>query len=55
MYQVNVQKNEVNWSLRSTGDCDVSAIAKKLGGGGHKHAAGFYQNLFDEKDMEANG
>jgi hypothetical protein len=29
------------WSLRSVGDFDVSAIAKSLGGGGHKNAAGF--------------
>jgi nanoRNase/pAp phosphatase (c-di-AMP/oligoRNAs hydrolase) len=28
-------------SLRSKGDFDVSAIAKKRGGGGHKNAAGF--------------
>jgi oligoribonuclease NrnB/cAMP/cGMP phosphodiesterase (DHH superfamily) len=28
-------------SLRSNGDYDVSAIAKALGGGGHKNAAGF--------------
>lgn len=27
--------------LRSTGEFDVSELAKKLGGGGHKHAAGF--------------
>jgi len=29
------------WSLRSTGDVDVSVIAQAYGGGGHKHAAGF--------------
>lgn len=29
------------FSLRSRGDFDVSAIAKKMGGGGHKNAAGF--------------
>jgi oligoribonuclease NrnB/cAMP/cGMP phosphodiesterase (DHH superfamily) len=29
------------YSLRSRGDFDVSALAKKLGGGGHKSAAGF--------------
>lgn len=29
------------WSLRSKGDFDVSAVAKKFGGGGHKNAAGF--------------
>jgi hypothetical protein len=29
------------YSLRSRGDFDVSAIAKSFGGGGHKNAAGF--------------
>lgn len=31
-------------SLRSEGDVDVSGIAKKYGGGGHKNAAGFKFN-----------
>jgi uncharacterized protein len=31
----------VIWSLRSRGDFDVSEVAKKFGGGGHKNAAGF--------------
>ena len=30
-----------SYSLRSRGDFDVSALAKKHGGGGHKNAAGF--------------
>ena len=29
-------------SLRSNGRVDVSKIAKRFGGGGHKQAAGFY-------------
>lgn len=34
------------WSLRSTEDgIDVSEIAKRHGGGGHKHAAGFEEGL----------
>ncbi len=33
------------WELRSIGDFDVSEVAKKLGGGGHKNAAGFVENL----------
>lgn len=33
-------------SLRSTGDIDVSTIAKSLGGGGHKNAAGFSTKIF---------
>jgi hypothetical protein len=31
----------VKYCLRSMGDYDVSAIAKKYGGGGHKNAAGY--------------
>ena len=34
-------KGEVNVSLRSIGDYDVSALAKQFGGGGHRNAAGF--------------
>ncbi len=34
-------KTNIMWSLRSIGDFDVSEIAKKFGGGGHKNAAGF--------------
>jgi len=36
-------ENEVFWSLRSRAPdgLDVSEVAKKFGGGGHKHAAGF--------------
>ncbi len=33
--------HEVKWSLRSKGDYDVSVIASKFGGGGHKNAASF--------------
>lgn len=36
-----VQEEQVMWSLRSKKDFDVSEIAKKFGGGGHKNAAGF--------------
>lgn len=32
---------DVIWSLRSRGDFDVSKVAAKFGGGGHKNAAGF--------------
>jgi nanoRNase/pAp phosphatase (c-di-AMP/oligoRNAs hydrolase) len=37
-------------SLRSKGDFDVSAIAKRFGGGGHKNAAGF--NIPKDQDLE---
>lgn len=33
------------WSLRSRSDFDVSEVARKLGGGGHKQAAGFETDL----------
>lgn len=36
-----VFEDQYMWSLRSRGEFDVSAIAKKFGGGGHKNAAGF--------------
>jgi oligoribonuclease NrnB/cAMP/cGMP phosphodiesterase (DHH superfamily) len=36
---------KVVFSLRSIGDVDISAIAKKFGGGGHKNAAGFVMNF----------
>ena len=31
------------WSLRSRGEFDVSAIARRFGGGGHRNAAGFVE------------
>ncbi len=43
--------NEINkkilFSLRSNGFCDVSKIAEKYGGGGHKGAAGFTLDIND--------
>lgn len=47
------QRQDGMWqySLRSRGECgaDVSEIAKRFGGGGHKNAAGFESDLsFDE-------
>ena len=43
--------NNVNFSLRSTGDFDVSKIAAEKGGGGHKNAAGFTGTLADLQQM----
>ena len=40
-FDVSSDYNAIKYSLRSVGDLDVSAVAKKLGGGGHKNAAGF--------------
>jgi len=34
------EKGKISLSFRSKGDCDVSKIAEKFGGGGHKNAAG---------------
>lgn len=34
------EHGELKGSLRSVGDVDVAAVAKKFGGGGHKNAAG---------------
>lgn len=36
------------YSLRSRGEFDVSALAKKFGGGGHKNAAGFVADSFPD-------
>lgn len=35
---------QFQYALRSRGDFDVSEIARKYGGGGHKNAAGFYRD-----------
>jgi len=35
----------IQFSARSVGDVDVSAVAKAFGGGGHMHAAGFQLSL----------
>ena len=40
------QDGKRQWSLRSTDNgVDVSEIARKRGGGGHKHAAGFTEKV----------
>ena len=38
----------INCSLRSNGSYDVSALAKRFGGGGHRNAAGFQLKSFKE-------
>jgi oligoribonuclease NrnB/cAMP/cGMP phosphodiesterase (DHH superfamily) len=40
---------QTHFSLRSEGDIDVSVIAKRCGGGGHKHAAGFRLPIKDSQ------
>lgn len=37
----DTQDGHRNWSLRSVGEFDVAALAKRFGGGGHKNASGF--------------
>ena len=52
-----IEGEEYRVSLRSKGDIDIGAVAKELGGGGHKNAAGCtvsgaidgLQKLFIEK------
>lgn len=41
----------IQFSLRSEGDVDVSAIAKKFNGGGHLHAAGFQLSLEEGREL----
>jgi len=46
MFQIKFNREPyVTVSLRSIGDIDVSNIAKKYGGGGHKNASGFECSL----------
>ena len=33
------------WSLRSKGDFDVSEVAQRFGGGGHRNAAGYVEAI----------
>jgi oligoribonuclease NrnB/cAMP/cGMP phosphodiesterase (DHH superfamily) len=46
----NIHGN-VQFSLRSIGDFDVSEVAKKYGGGGHKNAAGFSLSLTEGRRL----
>ena len=39
------KKNKRRFSLRSVKDFDVSKLAAKFGGGGHKNAAGFQMDI----------
>ncbi len=48
-------ENKRVYQLRSASDgLDVSAIAKKQGGGGHKHAAGFVEQLKSQCEVAHN-
>ena len=41
----------IQFSLRSIGDKDVSRIAKRFNGGGHKNAAGFQMSLYEGRKL----
>ena len=47
-------KGKVKWSLRSIKDYDVSALAARFNGGGHKTAASFYLKA-PQEDMNNLG
>lgn len=47
-FTVNPAVNGLGWSIRGNGDTDVSAIAKKYGGGGHFSASGFTTPLLPD-------
>ena len=44
-YYFDRRDGKRQWGLRSRGGFDVSAVAKKRGGGGHPGAAGFVENI----------
>jgi hypothetical protein len=49
-YWVDTEAN-AQFSLRSIGDFDVSAIAKTFGGGGHKNASGFRVPMVNFREL----
>jgi uncharacterized protein len=44
-YYFDRKDHNRQWGLRSLGEFDVSKVAQKLGGGGHRNAAGFIEKL----------
>jgi len=44
-------RDTIQFSLRSIGEFDVSAIAKKFNGGGHKNASGFQLSIFEGRNL----
>ena len=42
---------QIQFSLRSIGDRDLSKIATRFGGGGHKNAAGFQMGLYEGRKL----
>ncbi|MDH3349455.1 MAG: bifunctional oligoribonuclease/PAP phosphatase NrnA [Desulfobulbaceae bacterium] len=41
VFMKNVLENQISVSLRGSGTCDLSKVAREFGGGGHYNAAGF--------------
>ena len=49
LFLKQVDKHVVRGNLRSKSDIDISGVARELGGGGHKAAAGFtFNGTIDE-------
>ena len=47
----SIEKGKMTWSLRSTGETDVSKTAEQFGGGGHLKAAGFSISLVGKNNQ----
>lgn len=50
-YYVDRADGKRQWGLRSRGEFDVSEIAKKYGGGGHRNASGFVTEIPRGEDV----
>jgi len=54
-FSIDIDNNEIKWSLRSIGEYDVTEIAEYYGGGGHKNAAGFTTPLIGPPVLKVMG
>jgi oligoribonuclease NrnB/cAMP/cGMP phosphodiesterase (DHH superfamily) len=54
LWNYNNASKDFYVSLRSTGDINVSLIAKSFGGGGHKNACGFNTKVFPPTLFDSN-
>lgn len=54
-YVDRIREGIRTYSLRSSGEYDVSVLAKQFGGGGHKGAAGFSVKLTDDSNYDVFG
>ena len=46
-FQIDLEKHQISFSIRSQSQDDCNLIAKNFGGGGHKQAGGFKMKLID--------